>query len=319
MKLAILDDYQQVALGLADWSALPDDVEITVFDDHLADEDAVAARLEPFDILCVMRERTRFPRSLLERLPNLKLMVTSAHRNAAIDLKATADMGVTVCGTDGSVEGTVEMIWTLIQALLRDVVQADRTARAGRWQAGLRLGREMKGTTIGLIGLGRLGARIAAIANFFGMTVLAWSENLTAERAAECGAELVSLDALLQRADLVSVHLVLSKRTRGLIGARELGLMRADALLVNTARGPIVDEAALVAALRGKQIAGAALDVFDQEPLPADHPLLSLDNVIISPHMAYVTEETYRMFYTGMVEAVQAWLAGQPIKVLTLP
>jgi len=319
MKLAILDDYQQVALGLADWSALPDDVEITVFDDHLADEDAVAARLQPFDILCVMRERTRFPRSLLERLPNLKLMVTSAHRNAAIDLKATADMGVTVCGTDGSVEGTVEMIWTLIQALLRDVVQADRTARAGRWKASLRLGREMKSTTIGLIGLGRLGARIAAIANFFGMTVLAWSENLTAERAAECGAELVALDALLQRADLVSVHLVLSKRTRGLIGARELGLMRADALLVNTARGPIVDEAALVAALRNGQIAGAALDVFDQEPLPADHPLLSLDNVIISPHMAYVTEETYRMFYTGMVEAVQAWLAGQPIKVLTLP
>jgi len=319
MKLAILDDYQEVALELADWTGLGDGVEITVYNDHLADEDAVAARLAPFDVLCIMRERTRFPRSLLERLPNLKLIVTSAHRNAAIDLKATAERGITVCGTDGTADSTVEMIWTLIQAVSRDLVRADHTARAGRWQAGLRPGLDLKGSTIGLIGLGRLGARIAAIARFFGMRVLAWSENLTAERAAECGAELVPLEALMQQSDLVSVHLVLSKRTRGLIGARELGLMRPDALFVNTARGPIVDEAALVAALREQRIAGAALDVFDQEPLPPDHPLLALDNVIISPHMAYVTGNTYRMFYEGMVEAVQAWRDGEPIKVLSLP
>lgn len=315
MKLAILDDYQSVALSLADWSQLPDDIEITVFDDHLADDAAVAARLQPFDIVCAMRERTSFRGTLFPQLGNLKLLVTSGMRNAAIDLRAAGEAGVTVCGTSGSADSTVEMIWALVQAVVRNLPQEDRATRAGRWQT--TVGKNLGGRTIGLIGLGRLGGRIAEIARVFNMRVIAWSQNLTAERAAECGAELVSLDELMAQSDVVSVHLVLSKRTRGLIGTRELGLMKPDACFVNTARGPIVDEAALLDTLQNRRIAGAALDVFDQEPLPADHPLLALDNVIISPHMAYVTEETLRTFYVEMIEDIIAWRDGAPIRVLS--
>jgi phosphoglycerate dehydrogenase-like enzyme len=316
MKLAILDDYQNAALSSADWSVLPGDIEITVFDDHEPDEDALAARLRPFDILCVMRERTGFPSSLIRRLPNLQLLVTSGHRNAAIDVQAAAEAGVTVCGTAGEIAGTTEMIWALIMAVMRDLPINDRVARSGAWQSGLRVGRELRGATLGLLGLGRLGARIAKIAQVFDMRLIAWSQNLTDERAAECGAERVGFEELLSTADIVSVHLVLSRRTRGLIGAHELGLMKPTAHLVNTSRGPIVDEAALVEALRSGTIAGAALDVFDQEPLPADSPLLQLDNAIISPHMAYVTEGTYRTFYGEMVEDVAAWLKGEPVRVI---
>jgi len=315
MKLAILDDYQSVALSLADWSQLPDDIEITVFDNHLADEAAVAARLQPFDIVCAMRERTPFRGTLFPQLGNLKLLVTSGMRNAAIDLRAADEAGVAVCGTSGSADSTVEMIWALVQAVVRNLPQEDRATRAGRWQT--TVGKNLGGRTIGLIGLGRLGGRIAEIARVFNMRVIAWSQNLTAERAAECGAELVSLDELMAQSDVVSVHLVLSKRTRGLIGARELGLMKPDACFVNTARGPIVDEAALLDTLQNRRIAGAALDVFDQEPLPTDHPLLALDNVIISPHMAYVTEETLRTFYVEMIEDIIAWRDGAPIRVLS--
>ncbi len=313
-KLAILDDYQGVALEMADWSILPSDIEITVFRDTLADLDAVAERLAPFEILAAMRERTPFPRPLFEKLPNLKLLVTTGMRNGAIDMKAAADHGVTVCGTAGNTESTVEMIWALIQAVVRRLPQQDKAAREGKWQTGV--GWTLAGRTIGLVGLGRLGARTAAIANFFNMRVISWSENLTAERALECGAELVSRAELFSQSDVVSIHLLLSRRTRGLITADDLALMKPDAYLVNTSRGPIIDEKALIDFLRAGRIGGAALDVFDQEPLPKDHPFLGLDNTIISPHMAYVTEENLAAFYLETVEDITAWLNGDPIRVL---
>ena len=313
-KLAILDDYQGVALEMADWSILPNDIKITVFRDTLADVDAVAERLAPFEILAAMRERTPFPRPLFEKLPNLKLLVTTGMRNGAIDMKAAADHGVTVCGTAGNTESTVEMIWALIQAVVRRLPQQDKAAREGKWQTGV--GWTLAGRTIGLVGLGRLGARTAAIANFFNMRVISWSENLTAERALECGAELVSRAELFSQSDVVSIHLLLSRRTRGLITADDLALMKSDAYLVNTSRGPIIDEKALIDFLRAGRIGGAALDVFDQEPLPKDHPFLGLDNTIISPHMAYVTEENLAAFYLETVEDITAWLNGDPIRVL---
>ena len=316
-KLAILDDYQRVALEMADWSSLPGEVDITVFDDNVADLDAVAARLAPFEVLAAMRERTPFPRVLFEKLPNLKLLVTTGMRNGAIDLAAAAAHGVTVCGTGGQSESTVEMIWALIQAVVRNLPQEDRATRAGKWQTSV--GKTLAGRTLGLVGLGRLGARTAAIANLFDMRVIAWSENLTPERARECGAELVSKAELFSQSDIVSIHLILSKRSRGLIGADDLALMKPDSYLVNTARGPIVDEAAMLDVLRDGRIAGAALDVYDQEPLPKDHPLLSLNNTVISPHMAYVTEETLRQFHMETVEDIAAWLNGAPIRVLEAP
>ncbi len=313
-KLAILDDYQRVALDLADWSSLPGDVEITVFDDNLADLDAVAARLEPFEILAAMRERTPFPRALFEKLPNLKLLVTTGMRNGAFDMAAAAEHGVTVCGTGGSSAATEEMIWALIQAVVRQIPQEDRATRAGKWQTSV--GWNLAGRTLGLVGLGRLGARTAAIANFFNMRVIAWSQNLTPERARECGAELVSKAELFSDSDIISIHLILSKRTRGLIGAADLALMKRESFFVNTSRGPIVDEGALLDILREGRIAGAALDVFDQEPLPRDHPFLSLENTIISPHMAYVTEENLIQFHQETVEDIAAWLNGKPVRVL---
>lgn len=314
IKLAILDDYQRVALGMADWSGLPGDVDITVFDDNLADLDAVAVRLEPFEILAAMRERTPFPRALLEKLPKLKLLVTSGMRNGAIDMAAAAEQGVTVCGTGGVSAATEEMIWALIQAVVRQIPQEDRATRAGKWQT--TVGWNLAGRTLGLVGLGRLGARTAAIANFFNMRVIAWSANLTAERAKECGAKLVSKAELFKQSDIVSIHLILSKRSRGLIGADDLALMKPQSYFVNTSRGPIVDEGAMLAALREGRLAGAALDVYDQEPLPKDHPLLSLENIIISPHMAYVTEENLKLFHAETVEDIASWLNGQPVRVL---
>ena len=313
-KLAILDDYQRVALDMADWSGLPGDMEITVFDDNLADLDAVARRLEPFEIIAAMRERTPFPRALFEKLPNLKLLVTTGMRNGSFDMAAAAEHGVTVCGTGGVGAATEEMIWALIQAVVRQIPQEDRAARAGKWQT--TVGWNLAGRTLGLVGLGRLGGRTAEIANFFNMRVIAWSENLTLERARERGAELVSKAELFEQSDIVSIHLILSKRTRGLIGAADLGRMKPDAYFVNTSRGPIVDEGALLDVLRQGRIGGAALDVFDQEPLPTDHPFLSLENTIISPHMAYVTEENLVLFHQETVEDIAAWLNGQPLRVI---
>lgn len=313
-RVAILDDYQNVARQMSDWSVLPSDVEIQVFQDHLKDEDAVAERLKDFEIVMAMRERTPFPRSLLERLPKLKLLTTTGMRNAAIDLDAAADCGVLVCGTGGVVYPTAELTWGLILALLRYIPREDQAVRTGQWQVSMGLG--LNGKTLGLMGLGRLGSQVARVGKAFQMELIAWSQNLTAERAAEFDATLVSKEELLAQSDILSIHLVLSSRSRGLIGAPELGLMKPTAYLINTSRGPLVDEQALLQALQNGTIAGAGLDVFDEEPLPLDHPLRKLDNTVITPHIGYVTTETYEIFFDHTVENIQAFLNGFPVRVL---
>jgi phosphoglycerate dehydrogenase-like enzyme len=303
-----------VALRLADWGSLPADV--AVFRDHVADEAGVAARLADFDAVVAMRERTPFTRSLLARLPRLRLLVTTGMRNASIDLRAAADRGIVVCGTAGLPSPTAELTWALILALARHVPREDRATRDGRWQE--TLGTTLSGKTLGVLGLGQLGSRVARVGRAFEMDVLAWSQNLTAERAAAADATVAgSKDEVLARANIVTIHLVLGERTRGLLGARELALMRPTAYLVNTSRGPIVDEPALIATLRAGTIAGAGLDVYDEEPLPPDHPLRRLPNTVITPHLGYVTEETYRIFYPQAVEDVRAFLAGSPVRVLS--
>lgn len=313
-KVGVLDDYQGVAPRLADWTRLDGRAEVTFFRDHLADEDALVERLAPFDALCLMRERTPFPRTLIDRLPNLKLLVTSGMWNRSIDLDAARDRGIVVCGTQVGSNAMVTLTFGLIFALAHRIVIEDRVVRAGGWQEGI--GHDLSGKTLGLIGLGRIGGDVARIAPHFGLRVVAWSQNMTPERAAEFGAEYVDKDELLRRSDIVSVQVVLSERTRGLIGARELSLMKPTAWLVNTSRGPLVDEAALVTALREKTIAGAGLDVYDIEPLPTDHPLRSEPNAILSPHIGYVTEEGYRLYYPQMLEDVEAWLTGAPIRTI---
>ena len=314
-KVAVLDDYQSVALDMADWDSLPSDVTVNVFSDHLSNEDDVANRLKPYQVVVAMRERTPFQHSLLEQLPNLRLLVTTGMRNASIDLDAARDNGVTVCGTEGVPYPTAELTWGLILALLRKIPTEDQATRQGRWQ--VTMGEGLHGKTLGVIGLGRLGSQVASVGGAFGMNVVAWSQNLTAERASEFGATLVSKEALLSESDVVTLHLVLSGRTRGLIGAAELSLMKPSAYLVNTSRGPIVDEPALIDALRSGTIAGAGLDVFDTEPLPVDHPLRSLPNTVLTPHMGYVTSETYRVFYGDAVEDIRAFLAGSPVRVIS--
>jgi len=313
-RVAILDDYQNVARRMADWASLPAGTDVVVFADHLKEMGAVAARLADFDAVVAMRERTAFPRALLERLPRLKLLVTTGMRNASIDVGAAVERGITVCGTSGLPYPTAELTWGLILALARHIPAEDRATREGRWQVSCGLG--MNGKTLGVIGLGGLGSRVAKIGSAFEMEVIAWSQNLTAARAAEVGAKLVTKDELLSRSDVVSIHLVLGDRSRGLLGAAELARMKRTAYLINTSRGPIVDEAALVAALRQGTIAGAGLDVFDDEPLPLDHPLRSLPNTVLTPHLGYVTEEGYRIFYGQALEDVKAWLGGQPVRVL---
>lgn len=314
VRVAVLDDYQDVARKMTDWSVLPADVEVAVFRDHLTDQAALAERLKDFDIVMAMRERTPFPRTLLEQLPRLQLLTTTGMRNAAIDMQAAADCNVLVCGTGGILYPTAELTWGLILSLLRHIPDEDQATRAGSWQVSMGLG--LHGKTLGLMGLGRLGAEVARVGNAFQMDVIAWSQNLTAERAAECGATLVGKDELLARADILSIHLVLSARSRGLIGHQELNRMKPTAYLINTSRGPIVDEAALIAALHNGTIAGAGLDVFDEEPLPLDHPLRHTANTVITPHIGYVTEETYRVFFAETVENIQAFLKGAPVRVL---
>jgi phosphoglycerate dehydrogenase-like enzyme len=313
-RVAILDDYQGVARAMADWDSLPAGTEVVIFPDHLAHPAAVAARLADFDAVIAMRERTPFTRDLLGRLPRLRLLVTTGMRNASIDVGAAVERGVIVCGTAGLPYPTAELTWGLILGLMRRIPLEDRATREGRWQVSCGLG--LSGKTLGVIGLGGLGSRVARIGRAFEMEVIAWSQNLTAARAAEVGATLVAKDELLARADIVTIHLVLSARTRGLLGARELSEMKPTAYLVNTSRGPIVDEAALITAVRQGTIAGAGLDVYDEEPLPLDHPLRHLANTVITPHLGYVTEETYRIFYGHALEDVQAWLAGAPVRVL---
>jgi phosphoglycerate dehydrogenase-like enzyme len=313
-RVAILDDYQNVARRMADWASLPAGTEVVVFADHLSGTDAVAKRLADFDAVVAMRERTPFPRALLERLPKLKLLVTTGMRNASIDVAAAIERGITVCGTAGLPYPTAELTWGLILGLFRRIPTEDRATREGRWQVSCGLG--LNGKTLGVIGLGGLGSRVAKIGRAFEMDVIAWSQNLTAARATEVGARLVTKEELLARSDVVSVHLVLGDRTRGLLGARELARMKPTAYLVNTSRGPIVEETALVDAVRKGTIAGAGLDVYDEEPLPLDHPLRNLPNTVITPHLGYVTEEGYQIFYGHALEDVKGWLAGQPVRVL---
>jgi len=314
LKVAVLDDYQEVALQMADWSALPEGWEPVVFRDHLADEDALAQRLQGFDAVIGMRERTAFPRRVLNNLPDLRLLITTGGRNASYDVEAATELGIVVCGTGGAGEGPTELTWGLILGILRKIPQEDRLTREGHWQTTIGVG--LKDKTLGLIGLGHIGGLMARVGNAFQMNVIAWSQNLTAERAAECQATLVDKDTLFRESDIASVHLRLSDRTLGLVGAREIGLMKSTSYLVNISRGPIVDEAALVDALERRAITGAALDTFDVEPLPSDHPFLRLDNTIIAPHLGYVTEEGYRAFYAGAIEDVRAYAAGEPVRVI---
>ncbi|TDD86902.1 D-2-hydroxyacid dehydrogenase family protein [Saccharopolyspora karakumensis] len=312
MRIAVLDDYQDVARSYADWDGL----DVEVFTEHIADVDELVSRLEPFDVIAAMRERTRFPREVITRLPNLELLVTTGMRNASIDLDAAREHGVVVSGT-GSGRGwaaTSELAWGLIFALLRDIPRQDRQIRTGGWQTGV--GVELGGKTLGVLGLGRLGSHMATVGRAFGMDVMAWSSNLTEQRAAEVGARLVGKDELFERSDVLSVHLVLSERSRGLVGADELALMKPTAYLINTSRGPIVDEDALRTALRGGRIAGAGLDVYGTEPLPADHPWRDTPRTVLTPHIGYVTDDTYQAFFVETVENVKAFAAGSPIRVL---
>ncbi|MEO3430370.1 D-2-hydroxyacid dehydrogenase family protein [Pelagibius sp. CAU 1746] len=310
MKIALLDDYQGVALSSADWSAVHAKAAVTVFRDTIVDPDALVARLCDFEVVCIMRERTPFPRALLERLPKLKLLVTTGHRNASVDVAAAKELGIAVSGTPSSAHAAAELTWALIMAAARRLDMENRSFRAGGWQAGL--GRDLNGATLGVVGLGRLGSLVAGYGRAFGMRVVAWSQNLTPARAAECGAEAVEKDTLFGQADFITLHLKLSERSRGLVGARELALMKPDAWLVNTSRGPIVDRSALLAALEAERIGGAALDVFDEEPLPADDPLRRLDNVVGTPHIGYVSRENYRTMYRVTADNVLSFLDGRP-------
>jgi phosphoglycerate dehydrogenase-like enzyme len=314
VKVAILDDYQGVASQMADWSQLPPGTELQFFQEHLADEDKLAERLTSFQVVMGMRERTPFPRSLLERLPELRLLITTGGRNASFDVAAATELGIVVCGTGGAGEGPTELTWGLIIGLLRQIPQEDQLTRQGKWGATVGIG--LKNKTIGLVGLGHIGSRVARVANAFDMNVIAWSQNLTAQRARECQATLVDKDTLFRDSDIVSIHVRLSDRTRGLVAARELGLMKPTAYLINISRGPIVDEAALIDALRRQAIAGAGIDTFDIEPLPSEHPILKLPNTVLTPHVGYVTEEGYRAFYSGVVEDIRAFASGEPIRVV---
>ncbi|MFP1788008.1 D-2-hydroxyacid dehydrogenase family protein [Lonsdalea quercina] len=315
LKIAILDDYQGVALASADWSAVQSRANITVFRDHLADESALIARLRPFDALCVMRERTPLTARLLARLPNLKFIASTSARNASIDIAAARAQGITVSATQGRGNGAPELTWALLLAAARHLPAECASLRSGGWQVGI--GADLEGSTLGILGLGKIGARVAAIGRAFGMNVMAWSQNLTPEAAQAAGVTWVDKATLLRESDWLSLHLVLSERTRGIIGASDLVLMKPTAWLINTSRGPLVDEAALIEALSQQTLAGAALDVFSSEPLPDNQPFRTLNNVIATPHIGFVTHHTYRVFYEETVQNLQAWLDGSPTRVMT--
>lgn len=306
MKVAILDDYQNVALQLADWSDVRRYAEISVFNDHLADPSAVIERLAPFDVLCVMRERTPLPEATLRQLPNLKMIASTGARNASIDAKTAADLGITVTATGYDPTPTIEFTWSLILASVRGIDREAASFKAGGWQVGI--GSNLRGKTLGVVGLGNIGKEVARIGAAFGMSVIAWSQNLTEERAREAGVKLVDKQTLFSASDVVTVHLVLSDRTRGLIGASELSKMKPEARLVNTSRGPIINEAALIEVLQARKIAGAAVDVYTIEPLPADHIFRTLNNLLATPHIGYVSEDLYRIFYGDAAASIANWL-----------
>ena len=314
MRLAILDDYHSVSLDVADWTVVAEKVDIHVFTSHLGDEDHVAAALAPFEILVAMRERTSFPDSLLRRLPKLQLLVTTGQRNLAIDMAAARECGVDVCGTTLLGYPAFEHTWALILSLMKQIPLENDAMHRGEWQVSFADG--LRGKTLGVLGLGKLGAEVAKIGLAFQMEVIAWSENLTAARAQDCGVRQVSKNDLLSLSDVLTIHLVLSARTRGLIGTEELQLMKSSAYLVNTSRGPIVDETALIDALTRKSIRGAALDVYDTEPLPSDHPIRKLDNAVLTGHTGYVIRDNFVHGYGEVVEDVLAWLVGKPLRLL---
>ncbi|MES2602177.1 MAG: D-2-hydroxyacid dehydrogenase family protein [Pseudomonadota bacterium] len=315
-RCAILDDYQNVALTFADWSPLKDQIDITVFDKPFASSDQAVRALQDFEIVCAMRERTAFNREVLTALPNLKLLLTSGMRNAAFDLETAKERGIVVCGTGGVGNATAGLTIGLMLELTHKIGFENARMHAGEpWQT--TMGQDVEGMTLGVVGLGKLGTKVATIAKALGMKVIAWSQNLTQEACAAAGVSYSSKDELFATADIISIHLILSKRTRGLITAEDLARMKPTGYLINAARGPIVDEAALLEVLQKKKIAGAGLDTFSQEPLPVDHPLRKLDNVVLTPHLGYVTEDNYRRYYGDMVEDIAAWLKGAPIRVMT--
>nr|WP_314532780.1 D-2-hydroxyacid dehydrogenase family protein [uncultured Pseudomonas sp.] len=315
VQIAVLDDWQDVARQVVDWTVLDAIGQVSFLHDFPADNASIAERLQAFQVICVMRERTRFDEDLLRRLPNLKLLVTGGMRNAALDLKAAAALGIQVSGSDSYKHAAPELTWALIMAATRNLLAEANALRAGQWQQGL--GGDLHGKTLGILGLGSIGQKVAQFGQAFGMRVIAWSENLTPERAAAVAVTHVSKQQLFEQADVLSVHLVLSDRSRGLVDAQALSWMKPHALLVNTARGPIVDESALIKALQKRQLGGAALDVFEQEPLPAHHPFRTLDNVLATPHVGYVSQQNYQLFFSQMIEDIQSWSAGAPIRLLT--
>jgi phosphoglycerate dehydrogenase-like enzyme len=315
VRAAILDDYQNVAMGFADWSPIAKDVEIKVFNKPFASQDEAIKALQGFAVVVGMRERTPFPRKMIEALPDLKLLITTGARNNSFDVKACAERGIAVCGTGSVGSPTTGIAFGLMLELTRRIGFENARLKAGEaWQ--VTIGRDLEGLTLGILGLGRLGQRSAAVGKAFGMNTIAWSQNLTAEKAETGGAHLVSKEDLFRKADIVTIHLVLSDRSRGLVGAQELGLMKKTSYLINTSRGPIVDEKSLVAALQAKSITGAGLDVFDVEPLPLDHPFRKLANVVITPHLGYVSEQNYRKYFPDIVEDIRAWLDGKPVRVI---
>ena len=315
LRCAILDDYFDITLKLADWSKIADRVDVTVFNQPFASSEAAASALKDFEIICVMRERTPFPRSLFAALPKLKLLITSGMRNAAIDVEAAKEQGVVFCGTQWNRDPTSALTMGLILELTRSIGRENARMHAGEPLQKF-IGLEIEGRTLGIIGLGKLGAKVAGLAKAFGMNVIAWSPNLTAERCKEVGVGYATKEELFTNADIITIHVVLSDRSRGLVGRADLARMKPSAFLVNTSRGPIVDETALLETLQQKKIAGAAIDVFSVEPLPTDHPFRKLDNLVLTPHLGYVTEEGFRAHYTQMVEGIGGWLKGEPVRRL---
>ncbi|MDQ0740229.1 D-2-hydroxyacid dehydrogenase family protein [Pseudomonas sp. W4I3] len=314
LQIAVIDDWQQVASRVVDWSVLGPLGQVHFLHEYPADTAVMVERLQGFDVICVMRERSVFDQALLQGLPKLRLLVTGGMRNAAIDIPAAKALGIQVCGTDSYKQAAPELTWALIMASTRNLLAEADSLRAGGWQVGL--GGDLYGKTLGILGLGSIGQKVAQFGQVFGMRVIAWSENLTPQRAAESGVTWVSKRELFEQADILSIHLVLSERSRGLVDAQALAWMKPSAHLVNTARGPIVDEQALVDALSNGGLAGAALDVYSQEPLPLAHPFRSLPNVLATPHIGYVSEQNYRQFYGQMIEDIQAWANAAPIRVL---
>jgi phosphoglycerate dehydrogenase-like enzyme len=315
LRCAILDDYLNISLKLADWSKIEDRVDVTVFNQPFASQDSAVSALKDFEIILAMRERTPFPRAMFEQLPKLKLLITSGMRNAAIDMAAAKDKGVVVCGTNWPRDPTAALTMGMILELTRNIGRENARMHAGEYLQ-KHVGIEIDGKTLGVVGLGKLGAKVSTIAKTFGMNVIAWSPNLTAERCKEVGVTYATKEELFSTADIITIHMVLSDRSRGLVGAAELGRMKPTSFIVNSARGPIIDEMALLETLKARKIAGAAVDVFSVEPLPVDHPFRKLDNLVLTPHLGYVTQETFIAHYTQMVEGIDGWFKGEPVRKL---